>query len=178
MSADHQRGYLTSHGRTRWRPLRRIFIGLFSSRWRQIGWAVHGAICLKLSATDSSFLPEHIPWKGSESNSTYLWEWHYWSSCGWGEGTCPPWMNGFIVSCDNWFPFCWGHRLEIMWDNCINDQVAFNRWMMVREYVWIILQRTNNLACEIQLETWPLLQLRSSLLAEAGQAATAFVVQI
>jgi hypothetical protein len=22
------------------------------------------------------------------------------------------WMNGFIVHCDNWFPFCWGHRLE------------------------------------------------------------------
>lgn len=69
MSADHQTGYLSIlrtyplkvfEENIHWLVLFEMETDLGERPWGHLSW--------KLSATDSSFLPEHIPWKGSESN--------------------------------------------------------------------------------------------------------------
>lgn len=104
----------------------------------EIERAVHRAMCLMLSATDSSFLPERIPWKGSGCNSKL-------------PLVMAPlikrWMGyRYLPALDEWL-YCISWKLISLllrtqsggiWDHWINDQVAFNRWMMAKEYEWII----------------------------------------
>lgn len=108
-----------------WRSLRRIFIGLFSRDGDRLR-VVQCGHWSQTVATDSSYFYQNTSMEGFQ-HQVVLCNGHHWSSYRWGEGTCLPWMNGFIVSCDNWFSFA----EDTGWDNVrhrINDQVAFNRW--------------------------------------------------